>query len=72
MANSDWYLPSKDELNALYTKKDSIGGFTNTEVLYRNSTEYNYGNAWGQVFTAGKQFANCEKHFNRVRCIRKR
>ena len=51
---SDWYLPSKDELNALYTNKASIGGFAN--YAYWSSTEYQIvqsSTAYYQDFTNG-------------------
>lgn len=55
---SDWYLPSKDELNKLYLNKVAIGGFTGT--FYWSSTEgstssQNLNYAWGQFFTNGLQ-----------------
>lgn len=34
---SDWYLPSQDELNALYTNRVAIGGFT--DAFYWSSTQ---------------------------------
>jgi hypothetical protein len=50
---SDWRLPSKEELNQLYLKKDTIGGFTlNT---YWSSTEYDGYSAWFQYFSVGIQ-----------------
>ena len=48
---SDWYLPSKDELNQLYINKDLIGGFTGDE--YWSSTEYSSNLAWRQNFFIG-------------------
>jgi hypothetical protein len=45
---SDWYLPSKDELNALYINKNTIGGFTS--YFYWTSTEFDAGLAWKQFF----------------------
>lgn len=54
---SDWFLPSKDELNKLYLAKDLIGGFTTTE--YWSSSE-NAGNetdqAWYQSLSNGLQY----------------
>ena len=51
---SDWYLPSKDELNKLYINRIAIGGFANN--YYWSSTEGdNYG-AWVQNFPNGNQF----------------
>jgi len=35
---SDWFLPSKDELNLMYTKRVAIGGFS--AVRYYSSSEY--------------------------------
>ena len=37
---SDWYLPSENELDALYVNRDSIGGFTNN--LYFSSTQSSF------------------------------
>jgi hypothetical protein len=51
---SDWYLPSKDELNKLYLNKDAIGGF-GLLTLYWSSTEYNSSDAQFQDFYDGFQ-----------------
>jgi hypothetical protein len=50
---SDWYLPSKDELNALYTNRVAIGGFTNDR--YWSSSEIDDTNAECQDFSNGNQ-----------------
>jgi hypothetical protein len=64
---SDWYLPSKDELNALYTNKDAIGGFANA---YWSSTEYNDNQAWLQLFSAGPQLNYDKDTACNVRAVR--
>lgn len=46
---TDWYLPSKDELNKLYTNKDAIGGFSN-DKSYWSSSEWNQSTVWAQSF----------------------
>jgi Protein of unknown function (DUF1566) len=57
---SDWYLPSKDELNRLYINKAVIGGFSG--FAYWSSTEYTGGCAWGQTFSSpGYQIFNLSK-----------
>ena len=50
---SDWSLPSKDELNALYyyTGRNAIGGFAASP--YWSSSQYNSKAAWGQDFANG-------------------
>jgi hypothetical protein len=48
---SDWYLPSKDELNKLYINKVAIGGFANS--CYWNSSEEDIYFAWFQCFSDG-------------------
>jgi|SRR5688572_7303110 len=48
---SDWYLPSRDELNKLYINRVAIGGF-NSEV-YWSSSEHNDITAWYQSFFNG-------------------
>jgi hypothetical protein len=50
---SDWYLPSKDELNKLYINRAAIGGFANG--YYWSSTEFGVYHAWSQNFNNGTQ-----------------
>ena len=50
---NDWFLPSKDQLNMLYLKKDIVGAFTTN--IYWSSTEYDTGEAWVQDFETGQQ-----------------
>jgi hypothetical protein len=50
---SDWYLPSKDELNKLFLNHVAIGGFeTTTRPYYWSSSEIQgaASSAWGQKF----------------------
>ena len=50
-AQTDWSLPSKDELNALYyyPNRNAIGGFTSS--TYWSSSQDGQYNAWGQDFS---------------------
>ena len=52
---SDWHLPSKEELNALYVnlKQIRVGGFADDG--YWSSAEFNSNNAWKQDFFNGEQ-----------------
>ncbi len=50
---SDWYLPSKNELNKLFLNKAAIGGFANNN--YWSSTESTLNTACYQVFVNGNQ-----------------
>jgi hypothetical protein len=50
---SDWYLPSKDELNKLYLNKVTIGGFV--AYNYWSSSEADADEAWSQDFDLGFQ-----------------
>lgn len=65
----DWYLPSKNELNAIYQDKEAIGGFSS--AFYWSSTEYNNTNAWGQDFTDGSQVSYGKYPTSKCRCVRK-
>jgi hypothetical protein len=67
-SNSEWYLPSKDELNKIYLAKEAIGGFTTQ--FYWSSTEVDASTAWTQDFTGGSQ--TTEGKFNQlhVRAVR--
>ncbi len=50
---SDWYLPSKAELNLLYLQKDNIGGYEHG--YYWSSSEFDDLFAWYQHFDFGFQ-----------------
>ncbi len=65
---SDWYLPSKDELNKLYLSKDLIGGFM--AMAYWSSSQSDNNKAWKQFFSNGNQFADSKATTLYVRCIR--
>ncbi len=65
---SDWYLPSKDELNKLYLNQVAVGGFTSD--YYWTSTEFDNNVAWAQSFGTGFQGFGNKDGLNRVRAIR--
>ena len=53
---TDWYLPSKDELNKLYLNKTAIGGFNG--FFYWSSSENAANSTWYQEFYSGNQSYN--------------
>jgi hypothetical protein len=71
---SDWFLPSKDELNLMYTnlKLYGVGGFTNGS--YWSSSEHfkHNCNAWTQSFghTGSQSFISKGKNYEWVRAAR--
>jgi len=65
---NDWFLPSKDELNKLYTNKVAIGGFA--DHFYWSSSEGNDSLAWGQNFNNGNQNSYSKNGNGRVRAVR--
>jgi len=66
---NDWFLPSKDELNQLYTQKDVVGGFA--DVGYWSSSQYNALSAWLQsFFVDGGQADAAKVVSSRVRPVR--
>ncbi len=67
---SDWYLPAKDELNALYLNMEDIGGFS-TSGAYYSSTEANTVNAFNQYFNTGYAGSTVKTNNFRVRCVRR-
>jgi hypothetical protein len=65
---SDWYLPSKDELNQLYINRVAIGGFA--AYNYWSSSEINNNDAWPQSFGNGAQGYNYKNYSYYVRAVR--
>ena len=66
---TNWYLPSKGELNKLYLNRTAIGGFANN--YYWSSTEDDYNLlAWVQDFGSDSQFNSSKSNPFYVRAIR--
>jgi hypothetical protein len=71
---TDWFLPSKDELNKLYLNKELIGGFDSffNPHYWSSSEGPSLGNIMAQIFNlnGGNQFTESFNTTNRVRAIR--
>ncbi|MCL6257686.1 DUF1566 domain-containing protein [Aquiflexum sp. TKW24L] len=65
---SDWYLPSRDELNKLYLNREAIGGFA--IAWYWSSFESSAFFAWRQFFSNGLQDIGDKDFSSRVRAVR--
>ena len=55
---TDWFLPSKEELNKMYINKttlEGVSGFTAFSGDYWSSTESDNSKAWGQNFSNGSR-----------------
>ena len=73
---TDWYLPSKYELNLMYENiglgnvlgLGNVGNFANN--FYWSSTEFDNGVAWGQDFYNGGQYDNFKGYSSNVRAVR--
>ena len=74
----DWFLPSRDELNAIWDNivdngsgsNSGVGGFAGE--YYWSSSEASSNDAWTQNFNNGNQYhLNCNKYLDeRVRAVR--
>lgn len=66
---SDWFMPSKDELNQIYLQRNVIGGIGNWS--YWSSAEYESYRAWKQNFDDGSQGAGSKSYEGgHVRAVR--
>jgi hypothetical protein len=73
---SDWYLPSKHELNLMYLNigqgnvlgLGNVGGFAN--YFYWSSTEYDNNYAWDRNFNFGFPGSSNKASSDYVRAIR--
>jgi hypothetical protein len=71
----DWRLPTKRELNLMYTRRMSIGlfdlsGNAPSYSNYWSSTEDGYYIAWRQRFNDGNQYGSNKANTNFVRAVR--
>jgi len=65
----DWYLPARDELNALYDQQATLPGFE--PLWYWSSTEEDKDKAFIQNFADGFAHAISKGLLGRVRCVRR-
>lgn len=65
---SDWFLPSKDELNLMYINRVAIGGFADFD--YWSSSEYDANRTWNQFFDYGGQGNGIKYWGSHMRCVR--
>jgi trimeric autotransporter adhesin len=65
---SDWYLPSKDELQKLYINRSYIGGSTTGN--YWSSSEFSAYYAWVIYFASGLTFTYNKDNALYVRAVR--
>ncbi|MCK3682848.1 DUF1566 domain-containing protein [Maribellus sp. YY47] len=73
----DWYLPSKSELNMMFTNRGKInatalanGGKAIANDFYWSSTEGNQTDAWAQFLLTGEQLTGDKGALAYVRAIR--
>ncbi len=65
---SDWFLPSKAELNQLYLNRTTIGGFATSS--YWSSSEDSADSTWAQYFRLRFQYDDVKESLNYVRSVR--
>jgi hypothetical protein len=68
---SDWFLPSKDELNLMYQtlKQKGLGGFSDLWYWSSSQNDY-YDSSWVQNFGDGRQVNDLKDDTYSVRCVR--
>jgi len=67
---SDWFLPSKEELNSIYINLYSAGIGDIENSLYWSSSEDSANNAWIQKFSYGLQLSTIKNYKLRVIAVR--
>jgi hypothetical protein len=74
---TDWFLPSKDELNKMYTNRATINttaaansGSDFANNYYWSSTEFDFYTAWEQNFDDGFQGTSGKDNADSVRAVR--
>jgi len=67
-SKNDWHLPSKDELNQLYARRATVGGFSTSR--YWSSSESSTSQAATIFFSNGTQSNHSKSNFAYVRSVR--
>jgi hypothetical protein len=68
---TDWFLPSKDELDYMYDNLKSYGVGYFTDISYWSSSCANDTQSWRQTFSTGAQSLQTKNTTYRFRAIRK-
>ncbi|OHD80233.1 MAG: hypothetical protein A3J97_04990 [Spirochaetes bacterium RIFOXYC1_FULL_54_7] len=66
---TDWFLPSKDELNLMYEQRGSIGSLS-SDAYWSSSEGGTNDGAWEQFFIDGTQNNHYKDWYNQVRVVR--
>jgi hypothetical protein len=70
-SKTDWFLPSRYELNMLYMCKNYVGGFSNGRYWSSSQNDYFDNVACGQYFSDGYQYSLNDKYLTySVRAVR--
>lgn len=64
---TDWYLPTKDELNYIYLNLRKTGKISSNDWYWSSSPGYDYPSAWVQQLSNGYQYEG-DKYL--ARCVR--
>lgn len=64
----DWRMPTKYELNEMFSQRAAIGGFASN--FFWSSTEGDTSNAWGQDFGSGNQVVTQKVNIANIRAVR--
>ena len=67
---TDWYLPSKEELELIYSKLNGNKNLTMVKDGYWSSSQLNSSYAYGFSFKTKKSFTDSESSQYRVRAVR--
>jgi len=65
---TDWFLPSKDELNELYVQRNIFADLSSSS--YWSSSQSDSTSAWSQDFRNGNQISNGKSGAPQVRAVR--
>ena len=69
--HDDWYLPSSDEMNVLYTNQTAIGGVSSgTDRRFWMADELNQNTAYYRNFVNGNKTNDNKEVLWRLRCVR--
>lgn len=68
--HTDWFLPSKDEINQMYIQKDVIGGFGENSFWCSSQNDSESWTAWYDGFAHGGQGWTNKSTPNHVRAVR--